>query len=72
MEPKILAMIATVVETCAGAAQSRRGRPPAETMRVLASLREQGILLIGSGSITHNLGELNWRAGPETNVSLNC
>lgn len=32
----------------------------------LSALREQGILLIGSGSITHNLGELNWRAGPET------
>lgn len=32
----------------------------------LASLREQGILLIGSGSITHNLGELDWRAGPES------
>ena len=33
--------------------------------RALSGLREQGILLIGSGSITHNLGELNWRAGPD-------
>ncbi|MDD2046548.1 DODA-type extradiol aromatic ring-opening family dioxygenase [Pseudomonas putida] len=32
----------------------------------LACLREQDILLIGSGSITHNLGELDWRAGPES------
>jgi len=31
----------------------------------LATLREQDVLLIGSGSITHNLGELDWRAGPD-------
>lgn len=33
--------------------------------KALRALREEGILLIGSGSITHNLGELNWRAGPD-------
>ncbi|MFH7365415.1 dioxygenase, partial [Pseudomonas syringae pv. tagetis] len=33
--------------------------------RAQASLREQGVLIVGSGRITHNLYDLEWNAGPE-------
>lgn len=36
-----------------------------ELGRAISNLREKNILVIASGSFTHNLRALNWRGGPE-------
>ncbi len=48
--------------------QSNSSKECFDLGKKLSSLREQGILIIGSGGLVHNLGRLNWdgKFSPET------
>jgi len=41
------------------------GQRHVEIARDLASLRERGVLIVGSGNIVHNLGALRWEPGAQ-------